>query len=129
MVYITAYVQYQYYQADIACTITSLYNKLHLLCTQKKLTNKKATNFLQERKGDLVVACHSPPLKKEKVKKQGITHPFSPIPSLNPTFVNRMELSMGNGMSPSFFACLRGGVQQAITKSLLIFQRKCFAFL
>ena len=40
-----------------------------------------------------------------------------------------MGLRMGNGISPCFFAFLRGGVGQAITKSLLIFQRKVFAFL
>jgi len=63
----------------LAYTVSYIFHAL-------KNANKKAINFLQERKRDLVVTCHSSPLKEEKVKKQGVTHPLSPIPSLNPTF-------------------------------------------
>jgi len=39
---------------------------------------------------------------------------LSPIPFLNSTFVNGMGLMMGNGISPCFFASLRGGIRQGI---------------
>ena len=55
------------------------------------------------------MACHPPPLKKAKKQGEMPLPILSPIPFLNSTFVNGMGLMMGNGISPCFFASLRGG--------------------
>ena len=74
-------------------------------------------SFLWKTKGDLVKACHTPPLKKAKKQGDYECH----YPSSVPTLLNDMWLRMGNGIFPCLFAFWRGGIWQAITKSPLVF--------
>ena len=63
---------------------------------------------------DLRKACHTPSLKKAKKQGEMPLLSLGPIPSLNSTLLNGMGLRLGEGISPCFFASLRGGVSQAI---------------
>jgi len=45
------------------------------------------------------MACHTPPLKKQRSRGDAINRPWShPIPSLNSTFYNGMGPRLGNGI-------------------------------
>ena len=78
---------------------------------------------------DLLVrlACHTPPLKKEKKQGEMPLTSLGPIPSLNSTFFNGMELRLDNGISPCFFAFLR---RTGPSLNLFCFSEKiCFLYI
>ena len=56
------------------------------------------------------MACHTPPLKKAKKQGEMPLPSPSPIPYKNVEFRDGMGLGLGNGISPCFFAFLRGGI-------------------
>ena len=74
------------------------------------LSHTRSKKISPKHKKNLGMACHTPPLKK--VKKQGeMPLPSaSPIPLKNVEFRDGMGPRLGNGISPCFFAFLRGGV-------------------
>jgi len=68
------------------------------------------------------MSCHAPPLKIAMKQGEIPLPSLGLIQSLNSTVLkNGMGLRLGNGISPSVFAVLRGGVWQAIPKSFLFF--------
>jgi len=67
----------------------------------------KKQKIFSKNKKDSGMACRIPPLKK--AKKQGEI----PLPSLGPIPLKKwdgMGPRLGNGISPCFFAFLRGGM-------------------
>jgi len=67
------------------------------------------------------MAYHIPPLKKAKKQGEMPLASLSPIQLKNVEFRDGMGPRLGNGISPCFFAFLRGGIGQAIPKSFLFF--------
>ena len=75
---------------------------------------------------DLVMACHSPPLKKKLRNKGKCYYQFSVPSHLWNVELDGMGLRMGSGTSPwFFFFFLRGGLWEAITN----FSKKMFLLL
>jgi len=69
----------------------------------KKLTNKKPKIFSGKQKGFRDGLSYSTPQKSEETRGNAITKPQShPIPKFY-IFINGMEPSLSNGISPCFF--------------------------
>jgi len=72
--------------------------------------NYKKQKIFSEKQKDLGMACHIPPLRKAKKQGEMSLPSLGPIPLKNVEFWDGTGPRLGNGISPCFFAFLRGGI-------------------
>jgi len=82
----------------------------HFMCS-KNLTNKKQKIFSEKQKEFRDGLSYSIPQKSEETRGNAITQPQShPIPKFYIFLMGWDCMRLGNGISPCFFAFLRGGI-------------------
>jgi len=80
-----------------------------LHCKKKFNYYKKQNIFSEKQKGFRDGLSYSTPQKSKETKGNAITQPWS-HPIKNVEFRDGMGPRLGNGISPCFFAFLRGGI-------------------